>query len=109
MATATTPRPRHPEPASVVGAGMLDDGTECYLVPSGSEPGSTHLVRLVGPDGAYRCDCRAAQYNPDQRCRHVDAAIAQDLAELLQAHARHAQFAAYRLEVLDNYPAPGWN
>ena len=95
--------------ATVIGRGLLATGEEVSLVPSGSEPGSTHLVRLVGPDGAYRCDCRAAQFHPDRRCRHVDAAIDQDLAELLKAHALKAEYAAYRLEVLDNFPAPGWN
>jgi hypothetical protein len=102
MATATV------VPAHANGRTVLEDRIEALLVPSGSEPGSTHLVRIVDPDQTYRCDCRAAQYHPDRRCRHVDAAIKHDLAELLDARPLHQQFTAYRSYLLDNYPTPGW-
>ena len=100
MATATI------IPASVIGRGLLDTGEDVALVPSGSEPGTTHLVRTVGPDGRYQCDCRAAQFG--KRCRHVNAVIEQDLAELLRARELKTEYAAYRTYLLDNYPAPGW-
>lgn len=106
MASMTTTL-RQTEPASVIGRGLLDSGEDVALVPSGSEPGSTHLVRLVGPDQTYRCDCRAASFGT--RCRHVDAVIAQDLGALLKARALKAEFAAYRVYLADNYPADGWN
>lgn len=110
MATATSNhRPPQSQPAHVIGRTVLEDGIEALLVPSGSEPGSTHLVRLIGPNGTYRCDCRAAQYHPERRCRHVEAAIEQDLAELLHARALKREYAAYREYLVNNYPPDGWN
>lgn len=78
------------EAATVLGRGVLSDGTRFSLVDSASAPdGAPHHVREVGPDGRYVCDCIAASYG--RRCRHVNAVIAEEMAKPTRREAQAAQ------------------
>jgi SWIM zinc finger len=49
---------------------ITPDGPGAYLVPSASEPGTMHYVRL----SPASCDCKGFQYRG--LCRHVLAVVA---------------------------------
>jgi hypothetical protein len=70
--------------AEVIGAGVLLDGSNVYIVSSQSEDGRSHIERQEAT--RLVCDCRGYHYRG--RCAHVAEVVAHKTAlELARANA----------------------
>lgn len=70
--------------AEVIGAGVLLDGSNVYLVSSQTEEGRAHIVRQEAARPV--CDCKGFHYRG--RCAHVAAVVAhKQKLELARAEA----------------------